>query len=194
MKGSSSSVSPLTRERRNDSTRRRALRQFSRACRGWASSAHFRSARDTNAKRASAPEAGSASSRAIRAIGECAGRCSRRFRDSATRPRLPLVAGNSCGEGVGNHESHLRRQQAQAAAAIVSTRAILHQPADTTTNYFSVHVRIDFLSFLFYHRSSSQTFPAVRRGGTFHRGKAETGATGILSSALTQVKSFFVYF
>src|SRR6185437_8235990 len=77
-----------------------------------------------------------------------------------------------------DNESNPRRQQAHTTTAIIRLCAILHEAAHTTTDYFSIHFRNTFLSFLFSHRSSSQTFPAARRGGTFHKGEGRNRRDG----------------
>src|SRR6202035_4100355 len=74
--------------RRSGSSRRQALRKFSRAFRGWASSVRFRSGTGTTGIRASAPGVGSASSRAIRATAGCVDQYSPPSRGSATSRRV----------------------------------------------------------------------------------------------------------
>src|ERR1700730_999157 len=74
-------------ERRSGSSRRQALRKFSRAFRGWASSVRFRSGTGTTGIRASAPGVGSASSRATRATAGCVDQYSPPSRGSAISRR-----------------------------------------------------------------------------------------------------------
>src|SRR5665213_790122 len=75
-------------ERRNGSDQRRALRKSFPEFRGWASSVRFRSVTDTTGIRASAPGAGSASSRATRAIAGCVDQYSPPSRGSAISRRV----------------------------------------------------------------------------------------------------------
>src|ERR1700688_4195768 len=74
--------------RRSGSIRRQALRKFSQAFRGWASSVRFRSGTGTTGIRASAPGVGSASSRAIRATAGCVDQYSPPSRGSAISRRV----------------------------------------------------------------------------------------------------------
>src|SRR5882672_3812027 len=90
----------------------------------------------------------------------------------AVRPlleELPVVARKLLRLRWRNQKLHLRRQQAQAPAAIPRAGAILHEPAGLTTNYFAVEVQVHcnlvpartiHTIRLFRHRCSSQTIPA----------------------------------
>src|ERR1035441_8921324 len=75
-------------EGRNDSSRRQAVRKVFQAFRGWVSFGRFRSETGTTGIPASALEAGSASSRAIRATAGCAARYSPPSRSSAISRRV----------------------------------------------------------------------------------------------------------
>src|ERR1700692_4483374 len=75
-------------ERRSGSSRHQALRKFSRAFRGWASSVRFRSGTNTTGIRASVLEVGFASSRATRATAGCVDQYSPPSRGSAISRRV----------------------------------------------------------------------------------------------------------
>src|ERR1700688_2815999 len=75
-------------ERRNGSTRSRALRKSFRVFRGWASSARFRFVTGKTRKGANTPGAGSASSRAIHGAAEVGARYSPPIRGSATSRKV----------------------------------------------------------------------------------------------------------
>src|ERR1700674_1040436 len=188
------------RERRSGSIRRQALRKFSPAFRGWASSARFRFATDKTVKRESAPGAGSASSRAIRATAGCAALYSPPSRGSATsrrvagrRPEAPAVpeaesetppsVAASAGTG-GNSPCgcDIARARRSCNGLLRGPSPCPRQPCCRLCRSCYSFVPTPVLL---------ADYSGMRMRGTTIGGKAEAGATAILGVLASGVKHYF---
>src|SRR6266566_2477043 len=187
------------RARRSGSNRRQALRKFFPAFRGWASSGRFRSATDKTVKRASAPGAGSASSRAIRATAGYAALYSPPSRGSATSRRVagrrpealaapvaeletPPSAAASVGTG-GNSPCgcDIARARRSCNGLLRGRGPSPWQPCSRL--YRSYHSFVPTPVLL-------ADYSGMRMRGTTIGGKAEAGALVILGVPASRVKHF----
>src|SRR6266851_5348178 len=187
------------RARRSGSSRRQALRKFFPAFRGWASSGRFRSATDKTGKRASAPGAGSASSRAIRATAGCAALYSPPSRGSATsrrvagrRPEAPAAPeaesetppSAAAGAGTGGNSPcgcDTARARRFCNGLLRGRGLSPWQPCSRLSRSYHSFVPTPVLL---------ADYSGMRMRGTTFGGKAEAGATAILGVPASGVKNF----